>query len=219
MLACISLGHVNLMPDFSFENSFGRNDGHIICGVDEVGRGPLAGPVMATAVIIPANFPTDIIAQIKDSKKLSAKKRDILFEPLIQNCSYSIAEASVAEIDRYNILWASMLAMRRAVAGLKEPVHVALIDGNRVPDPLPCRAIAIVKGDDKSISIAAASIIAKVTRDRFMKALAREHPGYGWEHNAGYGTREHIDALSRLGVTAWHRDSFAPVSQVARPGG
>lgn len=202
------------MPDFSFEDKYGRRQGRVICGVDEVGRGPLAGPVTAAAVILPAEMPRDLLAEIQDSKKMSAKQREALFEPLLSCCTYAIAEASVAEISELNILWASMLAMRRAIAGLNRSVNVALIDGNRVPHPLDCEAASIVKGDDKSLSIAAASIIAKVTRDRLMKKLAEEFPGYGWERNAGYGTAEHLAALGRLGATVWHRDSFAPVSQL-----
>lgn len=201
------------MPNLAYEKKHGCNDGKIICGVDEVGRGPLAGPVMAAAVILPTQLPRAISKEVRDSKKMTHQQREDLFEPLTQTCQYSIAEASVPEIFKLNILWASMLAMQRAVAGLQAKIDVALIDGNRAPK-LDCQCVAIIGGDDKSLSIAVASIIAKVTRDRLMKKLAEEHPGYGWERNAGYGTKEHIAALKRLGATAWHRDSFAPVSQL-----
>ncbi len=201
------------MPNLAYEKKHGRDEGKIICGVDEVGRGPLAGPVMAAAVILPEKLPADIKREIRDSKKMTHKQREDLFDPLTQLCRYSIAEASVEEILHLNILWASMLAMQRAVSGLRVTIHTALIDGNRIPK-LECPAIAIISGDDKCLSIAVASIIAKVTRDRLMKKLALEHPGYGWEHNAGYGTAEHLAALQQLGITKWHRDSFAPIAQL-----
>lgn len=204
------------MPDLFHEIAAGLQEGKIICGVDEVGRGPLAGPVIAAAAILPpGGLPDALAVQIQDSKKLSAVKREALFAPLTQLCTYAVAEANVAEIDRINILWASMLAMQRAVAGLPQPPEVALIDGNRCPQ-LPCTAVAIVKGDDKSLSIAVASIIAKVTRDRLMAALAVEFPFYGWESNAGYGTAQHLAALRKYGTTPWHRDSFAPVSEILK---
>ena len=203
------------MPDFDFENLYGRAQGQIICGVDEVGRGPLAGPVLAAAAIIPSGgLPSTIESKIRDSKKLSEKQREALYPHLIEHCSYAVAQASVAEIDDLNILHASLLAMTRAIAGLSLTPHHALIDGNKLPKNLPCPATTIVKGDDKSLSIAVASIIAKVTRDRLMKTLAAEFQGYGWERNAGYGTAQHLAALRSLGPTIWHRDSFAPVSEV-----
>ncbi len=205
------------MPDLYHENLVGRETGKIICGVDEVGRGPLAGPVVATAAIMPkSGLPPEIESLIRDSKQLSEKRREFLFPHLTAHCVYAVAEASVEEIDRLNILHASLLAMRRAIEQLAVPPHHALIDGNQTPKGLPCPATTIVKGDSKSLSIAAASIIAKVTRDRLMKKLATEHPGYGWEKNAGYGTAAHLEALRTLGPTIWHRDSFAPVSQLRR---
>lgn len=204
------------MPDLSHEIAAGWHDGKIICGVDEVGRGPLAGPVVAAAAILPTGgLPLELARQIKDSKKLTARQRDSLFPPLTACCRYVVAEASVAEIDRLNILWATMLAMQRAVAGLPVMPDMALIDGNRCPD-LPCPALAIVKGDDKSLSIAVAAIIAKVTRDRIMARLDQEFPGYGWADNAGYGTAQHLTALQKHGATPWHRDSFAPVRQISK---
>jgi len=202
------------MTDLSFENSTGRADGLLVCGIDEVGRGPLAGPVVAAAVIIPAQgLPDEIASHIRDSKKLSPKQREALFQPLMELCDASIAEASVEEIDTLNILQATFLAMRRALEGLPHPPAHALIDGNKKPPGLLCPATTIVKGDDKSLSIAAASIVAKVTRDRFMAKLAETFPGYGWETNAGYGTATHLAALTQLGPTIWHRRSFAPVAQ------
>lgn len=200
------------MPDFSHETRLGRLTGRVICGVDEVGRGPLAGPVVAVAAIIPGDFPDDIAGQIRDSKKMTETARERLFEPLTELCPHVISEVGIDDIDRLNILWATMLAMQRAVEGLGK-IDVALIDGNRAPK-LACAAETLVKGDDKSLSIAAASIIAKVHRDRLMKALARDYPAYGWDRNAGYGTPEHLDALAHYGATPWHRASFAPVRAV-----
>jgi ribonuclease HII len=201
------------MPNFHFENHYGRRDNKIICGVDEVGRGPLAGPVVAAAVILPFDLAADIAPLINDSKKMSAKQRDVVNGWLLTHARVSVAEASVEEIDRVNILQASMLAMRRAVDGLGTPIDMALVDGNRCPK-LTCAATPIVKGDGKSLSIAAASVAAKVVRDHLMKKLAGDHPGYGWERNMGYGTAEHLSALRQLGATPWHRCSFAPVYEL-----
>lgn len=201
------------MTDLFFEKQLGRETGTIICGADEVGRGPLAGPVVAAAVIIPAKgLGADLESQIKDSKKLTDAKRHLLFPLILQECPHAIAEASVEEIDQINILQASLLAMRRAIEALGQVDH-ALIDGNKLPK-LSIPATAIVKGDDKSLSIAAASIIAKVSRDETMRSLAKEWPGYGWERNAGYPTAEHIAALEKQGLTPWHRRSFGPVKRL-----
>ncbi len=211
--SCPSQKYENpVMPDYAYEKRFGRKDGKIICGVDEVGRGPLAGPVVAAAAILPHDFPRTISRHIQDSKKLSAADREDLYRPLTQLCRYAIAEATVEEIDRLNILWASMLAMQRAVRLLGAPLDVALVDGNRCP-PLPCAAFPVVAGDDKSLSIAAASIIAKVYRDRLMRRLAETFPFYGWDHNVGYGTTEHLTAITRHGITEWHRMSFTFVRE------
>jgi ribonuclease HII len=206
------------VPNFSHEKRLGRDDGKAICGVDEVGRGPLAGPVVAVAAILPRDIPRSIRVCIRDSKKIPADEREELFGPLTGLCRYAVAEASVAEIDSLNILWASMLAMQRAVASLFETcltIDAALIDGDRAPK-LGCLAVPIIRGDDVSLSIAAASIIAKVHRDRLMKKLAEEFPHYGWEHNAGYGTPMHLAALTQYGPTHWHRNSFAPVRAAAK---
>ena len=198
-------------PDFSFEAAALARGLSPVCGVDEVGRGPLAGPVTAAAVILdPAHIP----AGLGDSKALSSAKRERLFAEILATAQVSVAHATVEEIDALNILRASHLAMERAVAGLPTPPSHALIDGNLIPAGLKGRAEAIVKGDAKSLSIAAASIIAKVTRDRIMVDLAQQHPGYGWEGNAGYPTKEHLAALLNLGVTPWHRRSFKPVHNI-----
>ncbi len=198
-------------PDFSFETAALARGLSPVCGVDEVGRGPLAGPVTAAAVILDA---ARIPAGLGDSKALSSAKRERLFAEIMATAQVSVAHATVEEIDSLNILRASHLAMERAVAGLPMPPAHALIDGNLIPAGLKGRAEAIVKGDAKSLSIAAASIIAKVTRDRLMVDLAQQHPGYGWEGNAGYPTKEHLAALLNLGVTPWHRRSFKPVHNI-----
>lgn len=182
-----------------------------IAGVDEVGRGPLAGPVTAAAVRLdPDNIPDGL----NDSKKLTPARREALAEVLMECADVCIAHASVAEIDEINILQATYLAMRRAVAGLAQPPVHLLIDGNRVPPGLPCPATPLVKGDALSLSIAAASIVAKVARDRIMMDLAAEFPGYGWDTNAGYPTKAHRVALVTQGVTPHHRRSFAPVHNI-----
>jgi ribonuclease HII len=196
------------MPDFMFENEY---DG-IVIGVDEVGRGPLAGPVVASAVYIPPeNRGHPVWRDVQDSKKISAIRRDILFSVIQGQCIYGIASASVDEIDNINILQATFLAMRRAIEQMKLNNPYVLIDGNRLPKNWPWDSRAIIKGDTKSVSIAAASILAKVTRDRLMVELANAHPEYGWDNNAGYGTPEHLSALSAHGITPHHRQSFAPV--------
>ncbi|MFZ0097645.1 MAG: ribonuclease HII [Gemmobacter sp.] len=200
-----------MIPDFSLEAAAHASGARIVAGVDEVGRGPLCGPVTAAAVILdPACIPPGIA----DSKALSASRRDQLFDQIMACAQVSVAHASVEEIDALNILQASFLAMRRAVAGLSLAPDHLLVDGNRLPRDLTCRAEAVVKGDARSLSIAAASIVAKVTRDRIMVDLAQQHPGYGWENNAGYPTPEHLAALLNLGVTPHHRRSFRPVHNI-----
>lgn len=182
-------------------------DGQVIAGLDEVGRGPLAGPVVAAAVVLLK--PLD---GLKDSKTLSARRREALTEALRRpgQALIGLGAASVSEIDALNILGATMLAMQRALARLPAVPDLALVDGNRIPD-LPCSAKSIVGGDGSVPAIAAASIIAKVTRDRLMARLDRRHPGYGWSKNAGYPTAEHRRALARLGICKHHRRSFGPV--------
>ena len=182
----------------------------LVAGVDEVGRGPLAGPVVAAAVIL--RVPVEGLA---DSKTLTAARREALAEELRASAMIALGAASVAEIDRLNILWASLLAMRRAVLRLALRPELVLVDGDRVPEPLPCAARAVVGGDGTEPAIAAASIVAKVARDRCMRRLALRHAGYGWESNVGYGTAIHLDGLARLGATRHHRRSFRPVREAA----
>ena len=182
-----------------------------IAGVDEVGRGPLAGPVTAAAVVLdPARIPEGL----NDSKKLTRAARERLHAEIMAAAEVSIAHASVAEIDDLNILRASHLAMTRALAGLQTPADYALIDGNLLPRDLTLPALAVVKGDGRSQSISAASIVAKICRDCVMLSLAQQHPGYGWETNMGYGSKSHMAALRNLGVTPHHRRSFKPVYQM-----
>ena len=183
----------------------------VVAGVDEAGRGPLAGPVVAAAVILPSD-PALVPEGIDDSKVLTALQREELYPLIFAVAQVGVGVASVKEIDRWNILRASLLAMRRAVLALPTLPALALIDGNQLPR-LPCAARAIVDGDAISCSIAAASIVAKVHRDRLMDRLARRHRGYGWEHNRGYASAEHRAALHSLGVTKHHRRSFCSVRQ------
>jgi len=181
-----------------------------VCGIDEAGRGPWAGPVVAGAVILdPENIPVGLA----DSKTLSKPRREALYEQLQDAAVIGVGRAEVAEIDALNILGATMLAMARAVADLGQLPGHALVDGNRAPD-LPCSLECLVKGDGRCLSIAAGSIIAKVTRDREMTALAGRFPGFGWERNAGYGTPEHQAGLARLGPNIMHRRSFAPIRKL-----
>jgi ribonuclease HII len=191
-----------------------QREGHIrICGVDEAGRGPLAGPVVAAACILPEGA---LFERLNDSKQLSAEIRESLFRQ-ISDCpgiQFGVAQASVAEIDRYNILRATYLAMRRAVAKLAEPPGYILVDGNRSPD-FEAPAQAIVEGDGKSLSIAAASILAKVTRDRIMEEMDAKWPNYGFKRHKGYGTEQHLEALRRFGPCPIHRKSFEPIKSMA----
>ena len=200
------------MPTFEFEQ---KHTG-LIAGTDEAGRGPWVGPVVAAAVCFP-NFqiPQMLAQQLNDSKKLSAKKREQLF-PMIYDSGalVGIGQASAQEIDQINILQASFLAMHRALEQIENQGHaidVVLVDGNRKPQNWKWPTQEIIGGDGKSLSIAAASIIAKVTRDRLLCELATEYPAYGWDKNAGYGTQEHIIALQKFGVTPYHRKSYAPI--------
>jgi ribonuclease HII len=197
------------VPDFALE----REAGGIVAGVDEAGRGPWAGPVVAAAAILdPACLPRGLAKKIDDSKKLTPAQRVAILAELRPVARIAVAAASVEEIDRINILQATFLAMGRAVAALGVVPDLALVDGNRLP-ALPCRARAVIDGDALCLSIAAASIAAKVTRDALMARLALRYPGFGWERNAGYGTAEHAGAIQALGVTCHHRRSFAPIAK------
>lgn len=193
------------MDWLEFENKNIQNGYKAVCGVDEAGRGPLAGPVCAAAVILPEST---IIEGVNDSKKLSEKKREALYD-VIKECSlaYSIAFASVEEIEELNILNATMLAMKRAVEGLQIPADFAMIDGNKCP-PLDIPCESIVKGDARSMSIACASILAKVTRDRLLYEYAKEYPQYHFDKHKGYGTKVHREAIIEYGPCKYHRMSF-----------
>ncbi|MBL1419984.1 MAG: ribonuclease HII [Alphaproteobacteria bacterium] len=204
----------NSTIDFSFEQGLWQEDLCFVAGVDEAGRGPWAGPVVAAAAIFKPHYKADFLSGLNDSKKLSAKKRDALYIHILEHCDYAVGMASVEEIDEINILQASMLAMTRAINDLPSKAQYALIDGNKIPDQLNIPAEAIIKGDGRSYSIAAASIVAKVTRDRLMQKLHDEFPHYGWNSNAGYGTKLHQEGLSKHGVTQHHRRSFKPIQKI-----
>lgn len=193
----------------------GKYDGPV-CGLDEAGRGPLAGPVVAACVFIPEETRKEKFwKQVTDSKQLSAPKREELYDLIISHSSYGIAQSSVNEIDSINILQASLQAMTRSLNIMSTNFNIhpvaALVDGNQKPKGLTCQIQTVVSGDSLSLSIAAASILAKVTRDRMMRELCLQHPVYGWSRNAGYGTPEHLEALRQHGVTSHHRRSFAPI--------
>lgn len=201
------------MPDFALESAAGGR----VAGVDEAGRGPLAGPVVAAAVILdPARLPPDLRAALDDSKRLGPVRCAALAPRLRASCAWALGQASVAEIDALNILRASHLAMARAVAALPVAPGFALIDGNLLPADLPCPAQAVAGGDGRSLSIAAASILAKAARDAIMADLDRAHPGYGWATNQGYPSAGHRAALERLGPSPHHRRSFGPVARLLR---
>lgn len=199
-----SLSNSLLNERFSFDSEFRAAHG-IICGIDEAGRGPLAGSVYAAAVILSDDV---FIDGLNDSKKLSEKKREALFDEIIEKAvSFCIATATAQEIDELNILGATFLAMKRAVEGLSVKPDFALVDGNRLPE-LPCNAEAVVKGDSKSASIAAASILAKVARDKYMKELDERYPEYQFAKHKGYGTKLHYEMLAQYGMCPEHRRSF-----------
>lgn len=198
-------------PDFAFETAARAEGFTCIAGVDEVGCGPLAGPVVAAAVILD---PGAIPEGLNDSKRLTEPRRNALAEWLRENADGAVGIASVEEIDTLNILRASHLAMARAIAALRATPDLALIDGVRLPRDFPCPARTVVKGDARVLSIAAASILAKVTRDAIMADLARDWPHYAWERNAGYPTKAHLQALNTYGVTPHHRRSFRPIHNI-----
>ena len=197
------------MPDYSLEQQ-----AEIVAGVDEAGRGPLAGPVVAAAVIL---NPEKIPKGVNDSKMVSPAKREKLFEEINSTAIVGVSIIGIGDIDRLNILGATKLAMRNAVAALAKTPNLVLVDGNQAPG-LSVKTQTVVKGDSKSFSIAAASIIAKVTRDRIMHQLHEEFPEFGWNSNMGYGSSTHMEALEKYGITAHHRRSFAPVRIAAERG-
>jgi ribonuclease HII len=201
------------MPDFSYEDLAHSRGYNVICGIDEAGRGPLAGPVVAGAIILDrAKLPNGLIDGLDDSKKLKPARRKELFDKLKVCAFIGVGQSDVTEIDEINILKATHLAMRRAVDNLSIRSDIALVDGNTEPR-LPFQSECIVQGDNLSLSIAAASIIAKVSRDKIMANLAYSYPVYGWERNAGYGTSEHLKAIEKYGVTMEHRKTFAPIKK------
>ena len=206
------------MPDWKEEAKYQG----LIAGIDEAGRGPWVGPVVAAAVTFHThNINPILLNALNDSKKLSAKKREELYELLKQEAqngklNYGIGEASAQEIDDMNILQATFLAMQRAVEELPQIPDMAIIDGNRQPKKFPCPSVTLIKGDATSYSVAAASIIAKVYRDRLMTELARQYPGYGFEKNAGYGTKSHIEGLQKFGITPEHRKSYRPIAEMLK---
>lgn len=191
--------------DFEIENEYARQGYKIVCGIDEAGRGPLCGPVCAAAVVLQVDCE---IEGINDSKKLSEKKREALYDVIIQKAvAYGIGMASAKEIDEINILQATFLAMNRAFSKLEVVPELALIDGNRKPG-LPCDEVTIVKGDAKCMSIAAASILAKVTRDRYMRELDKKYPQFCFEKHKGYGTKLHYERIAEFGICEEHRKTF-----------
>lgn len=194
------------MPDFELENIAKSKGMQYVCGVDEAGRGPLAGPVCAAAVILPDNC---VIEGLNDSKKLSEKKRELLYDIITEKAlAFSIAFGTLEEIEEYNILEATFIAMNRAVNSLNIKPDYVLVDGNRVPKGMEIPCETVIKGDSKSCSIAAASILAKVTRDRLLLEYDEKYPGYGFKKHKGYGTKEHYEAIKKLGVCKVHRLSF-----------
>ena len=204
-----------LLPDFSLEHHFSKKYHGLVAGIDEAGRGPWAGPVVAGAVILPEDHG---IEGLNDSKKLTARQREALYEKIIEVADYGIGIIERDVIDDINILQATFRAMELAFSKLTQKAVCALIDGSQRPN-LNCTMETVVKGDSRSLSIAAASIVAKVTRDKIMTDLAQDFPGYGWENNKGYGTKQHSSALDKLGVTPHHRRSYKPIQRViARQG-
>ncbi|MBQ5995509.1 MAG: ribonuclease HII [Clostridia bacterium] len=195
------------MVDLQLENEYASQGFKCVCGIDEAGRGPLAGPVYAAAVILPEGC---VIEGLDDSKKLSEKKREALFDVICERAvSFAVGSADEKEIDEINILNATFLAMKRAVEGLKERPDLCLVDGNREPHIAEdIKEVTVIKGDSKSMSIAAASVLAKVSRDRYMLALAKEYPEYEFQKHKGYGTKLHYEKIREYGISDIHRRSF-----------
>ncbi len=203
------------MPDFSLENE----ENGFVAGIDEAGRGPWVGPVVAGCVVfVNRDVNPYLLDNLNDSKKISKKKREKLYEILMEekqkgNLLIGIGEASSKEIDEFNILNATFMAMNRALENSLAKPLLVLVDGNKVPKGLNIKAKAIIKGDSRSYSISAASIVAKVYRDKLMEEMAKKYPFYGFDKNAGYGTKEHIEALDKYGITPEHRKSYAPIKE------
>ena len=194
------------LPDFSYEHEANKKGYKFVCGVDEAGRGPLAGPVCAAAVILPDG---EQIEGLNDSKKLSEKKREALYDVIVEKAlAYAVAYGTLEEIEEFNILNATYLAMNRAIEGLPVKADFALVDGNRVPKDIKIPCETVIKGDAKSASIAAASILAKVTRDRLLLEYDEKYPRYNFKKHKGYGTKEHYEAIEKYGVSEVHRLSF-----------
>lgn len=202
----LDMAHLHFLEMSAYENELFAYGKKVVAGIDEAGRGPLAGPVVAAAVILPQHF---YLPELNDSKRLTKKKRKEQFEYIVETCDYGIGFGTVEEIDRLNILEATKLAMIRALEHLKTPPDHVLIDALSLPIAIP--QTAIVKGDAVSKSIAAASIVAKVTRDRYMEQLHEVYPMYGFNQHYGYGTKAHLDAIARFGITPEHRKSFEPI--------
>ena len=198
---------MKVVPDFSLENASGVR---LVAGLDEAGRGPLCGPVVAAAVIFP-NRDIEIPVIIRDSKQMTPHQRALAYDWIVNNTVWAVAECSPSEIDEMNILWASMCAMQRACDKLQCVPEYFLVDGNRLPNGLV--GVPVVKGDTKSLSIAAASIVAKETRDQIMHDLAEQYPQYGWDKNAGYPTQSHLQAIEKYGINQHYRKSFGPVKE------
>ncbi len=199
------------LPNFELEDFYKIEGNKVVVGVDEAGRGCIAGPVTAGAVMFKGDsFP----AELDDSKKLTSQKRTQIFEEIRERALFSFAHVSVEEIERINILQASLKAMVLAVELLPIPPDLVLVDGNWVPPGLNCKSVAVVRGDQKSLSIAAASVVAKVNRDNLMCQLAKEEPAYGWDTNKGYGTKKHLQALEEFGPSRHHRKSFLPLRKL-----
>lgn len=205
------------MPNFDIEKSIDK----VVVGIDEAGRGPWAGPVVAGAVVFHSgkNVCQKLLSSLDDSKKLSAKKREELYTILFEekekgNLDIGIGLASAQEIDDINILQATFMAMDRAAKALSSKPEHAIIDGNLIPKKFSCACQPVIKGDSKSLSISAASIVAKVYRDRLMKEIGHKHPEYGFDSNSGYGTKKHIEALKKYGITQFHRKSYKPIKEI-----
>lgn len=206
---------LDILKSNNIPSLFHKSQHALVAGTDEVGRGCLAGPVVACCLCFKENVPQDLLSQIKDSKKISAKKREVLSESIKKYSYYKISEISVEEIDEINILQASLKAMKQAYNNLEVKPKFLIIDGNKTFN-VDIPSFAVIKGDDKSLSIAGASILAKVYRDQLMKNLSVDSPYYDWENNAGYGTKKHLAGINQYGITKHHRKSFSPIKNLVK---